>query len=66
MESAKERVQREDVLLFLNGCLAATGQGTFYRSRFEHGLGIAFLHEYVRVNYRGLYALTLAASIRRR
>ncbi|MEM6955897.1 MAG: hypothetical protein AAF645_09410 [Myxococcota bacterium] len=61
-DKAHDRVAREDVLLFLNGCFAATGQRTFYRG-YGQRLSIAFLHTYMLVNYRPIYALMLAAGI---
>ncbi len=58
-----ERVVREDLVLFVNACFACTGQGDFYGDAEGQRLSIHFLHEYVRVNYRKLYARTLAAGI---
>lgn len=62
-ETAAQRVFREDVLLFINGCFAATGQSSFYRETTTQRLGIEFVHEYMLHGYRRVYALTLAAGI---
>ncbi|MGE0493731.1 MAG: hypothetical protein AB7S38_31265 [Vulcanimicrobiota bacterium] len=58
-----ERVTGEDLVTFINACFACTGQAEFYSGASEQAVSIAFLHEYIRVNYRRLYALTLAAGI---
>lgn len=57
-----ETVAREDLLLFLNAAFATTGQGEFYSTAGEQRVSVAFLHEYVRGNYRRLYARMLAAG----
>ncbi|WP_234312397.1 hypothetical protein [Streptomyces griseus] len=56
-------VAAEDVLLFVNAAVTATGQREFRSSAAEQQLSLAFLHEYVRVNYRPLYASCLALDI---
>ncbi|MEU3608101.1 hypothetical protein AB0E83_22040 [Streptomyces sp. NPDC035033] len=58
-----ELVAAEDVLLFVNAAVTATGQREFRSSAEEQRLSLAFLHEYVRVNYRPLYAACLALDI---
>ncbi|MEU3400859.1 hypothetical protein [Streptomyces filamentosus] len=58
-----ELVAAEDVLLFVNAAVTATGQREFRSSAAEQRLSLAFLHEYVRVNYRPLYASCLALDI---
>ena len=58
-----ELVAREDLLLFLNAAFACTGQGEFYSTADEQRVSVAFLHEYVRGNYRRLYARMLAAGL---
>lgn len=58
-----ELVAREDLLLFLNAAFACTGQGEFYSTADEQRVSVAFLHEYVRGNYRRLYARMLAAGV---
>ncbi|MFD8014829.1 hypothetical protein [Streptomyces sp. NPDC058955] len=58
-----ELVAAEDVLLFVNAAVTSTGQREFRSSAAEQRLSLAFLHEYVRVNYRPLYAACLALDI---
>lgn len=62
-ESATARVLREDVLLFINGCFAATGQSGFYRGASEQALSMDFVHQYMLHNYRRIYTLCLAVGI---
>jgi hypothetical protein len=57
------RVAHEDLLVFINACFACTGQREFYSDGHQQTVAIAFLHEYIRGNYRRLYARTLAAGI---
>lgn len=56
-------VAAEDVLLFVNAAVTATGQREFRATAEEQRLSLDFLHEYVRVNYRPLYAAALALDI---
>jgi hypothetical protein len=63
VQSAAERVAREDLVLFINACFAATGQSEFYGDAAGQGVSLRFLHEYIQGNYRRLYARTLAAGI---
>ncbi|MGW9439717.1 hypothetical protein [Streptomyces sp. NPDC055607] len=58
-----ELVAAEDVLLFVNAAVTATGQREFRSSAGEQRLSLAFLHAYVRVNYRPVYAAALALDI---
>ncbi|MFF9500591.1 hypothetical protein [Streptomyces sp. NPDC014656] len=58
-----ELVAAEDVLLFVNAAVTATGQREFRSSAAEQRLSLDFLHAYVRVNYRPLYAACLALDI---
>lgn len=58
-----DRVRREDLLLFINAGLTATGQGGFYHGAREERLSLAFLHSYVVENYRNLYSVMLAAGL---
>lgn len=60
---ALDRVCREDLLLFFNAGLTATGQGGYYHGAEKTRLSLAFLHEYICVNYRKLYALCLASGL---
>ncbi|MFG2720349.1 hypothetical protein ACGFW5_18935 [Streptomyces sp. NPDC048416] len=62
-ESRAELVAAEDVLLFVNAAVTATGQREFRSAAGEQRLSLAFLHAYVRVNYRRVYAAVLALDI---
>ncbi|AXG77480.1 hypothetical protein [Streptomyces paludis] len=62
-ETFAELVAAEDVLLFVNAAVTATGQREFRSGQREQRLSLAFLHDYVRVNYRPVYAATLALDI---
>lgn len=62
----RDEVAREDLIQFLNACQACTGQREFYdegADEYAPRLSAAFLHEYVRGNYRRLYARCLAAGV---
>ncbi|MER5205352.1 hypothetical protein [Streptomyces sp. NPDC002825] len=62
-DTVSELVAAEDVLLFVNAAVTATGQREFRSSAAEQRFSLAFLHEYVRVNYRPVYAAALALDI---
>ncbi|WP_374214422.1 hypothetical protein [Streptomyces sp. Je 1-79] len=62
-ETHSDLIAAEDVLLFVNAAVTATGQREFRSSAGEQRLSLAFLHAYVRVNYRPLYAAALALDI---
>lgn len=62
-ESNLERVRREDLHLFINAGLTATGQGGYYHGKEQERLSLAFLHKYIATNYRQLYSLCLAAGL---
>ncbi|MEU6882732.1 hypothetical protein [Streptomyces sp. NPDC046712] len=62
-ETLSDLIAAEDVLLFVNAAVTATGQREFRSSAGEQRLSLAFLHEYVRVNYRPVYAAALALDI---
>lgn len=49
--------------MFINACLACTGQREFYDDAYGQRVSIDFLHDYIMGNYRLLYARTLAAGI---
>jgi len=49
--------------VFLNAAFACTGQREFYSDGADQTVSIAFLHDYIRGNYRRLYARSLAAGI---
>src|SRR5512141_2366530 len=58
-----ERIEREDLVMFVNACFACTGQAEFYGASGEQAVAIDFLHRYILGNYRRLYGRTLAAGI---
>ncbi|WP_175411083.1 hypothetical protein [Streptomyces sp. TRM64462] len=62
-ETLADLVAAEDVLLFVNAAVTATGQREFRSAAGEQRLSLAFLHEYVRVNHRRVYAASLALDI---
>jgi len=59
----REQCEREDLVMFINTCFAATNQNEFYNDGFSETVSVAFLHEYVLHNYRTVYARSLAANI---
>lgn len=63
MEDFSEKVRRDDILTFINACLACTGQSEFYESEYVQTVNIDFLHQYILKNYRNLYADFLAIDI---
>jgi hypothetical protein len=63
LAAAAARVAHEDLVVFLNAAFACTGQREFYSDGADQTVSIAFLHDYIRGNYRRLYARSLAAGI---
>ena len=63
METADQRVEREDLHLFINAGLTTTGQGGYYHGAEAERLSLAFLHRYIAWNYRSLYTLCLAVGL---
>ncbi|MFF7698456.1 hypothetical protein [Streptomyces lydicus] len=59
----QDLVAAEDVLLFVHAAITATGQREFHSDADGQRLSLDFLHAYVRVNYRPLYAAALALDI---
>ncbi|MEL6104604.1 MAG: hypothetical protein AAFU85_01150 [Planctomycetota bacterium] len=59
----REASEREDVVMFINACFAATGQQEYYGSAAQNRISIDFLHRYVLANYRTVYRRVLAASV---
>lgn len=59
----REASEREDVVMFINACFAATGQQEYYGSRSANRVSIDFLHSYVLANYRTVYRRVLAAGV---
>lgn len=58
-----EKLEREDLVMFINACFACSGQKEFYGDARGQRVSIGFLHEYILGNYRRLYARSLAAGI---
>lgn len=58
-----ERLEREDLVLFVNACFACTGQREFYGDRAGQQVSVDFLHRYTLGNYRRLYARCLALGL---
>jgi hypothetical protein len=63
IQQAAARVAHEDLVVFLNACFACSGQREFYSDGFQQTVSIVFLHDYIRGNYRRLYARSLAAGL---
>lgn len=62
-ETFADLIAAEDVLLFVNAAVTSTGQREFRSQAYQQRLSLDFLHEYVRVNYRTVYAASLALDI---
>ncbi|MFD5893734.1 hypothetical protein [Streptomyces sp. NPDC060366] len=62
-ETYSDLIAAEDVLLFVNAAVTSTGQREFRSDAYRQRLSLDFLHEYVRVNYRTVYAASLALDI---
>ncbi|GGP41686.1 hypothetical protein GCM10010231_10810 [Streptomyces sindenensis] len=62
-DSPADLVTAEDVLLFVNAAITATGQREFRSRAVDQQLSLDFLHTYVQVNYRQVYAASLALDI---
>ena len=63
METDHQRVFREDMLLYINAGLTATGQGGYYHGESAERLSLAFLHQYIGQNYRTFYTLCLSVGL---
>lgn len=59
----RDRIEREDLSMFLRLGLAATGQREFYQTAAEQKNAERFLHHYISANYRRAYAHCLAAGL---
>ena len=59
----REKSDREDMVMFVNACFAATSQYEFYSDGQEQSVSIDFLHQYVMANFRTLYARVLSTGI---
>lgn len=62
-ESFGDLVAADDVLLFVNAAITATGQREFHSEAGEQRLSLDFLHSYILGNYRDLYAAVLALDV---
>lgn len=62
-ETVADLVAAEDVLLFVNAAITATGQREFRSGAADQQLSLDFLHTYVSINYRRVYAASLALDI---
>ncbi|CAM3316479.1 hypothetical protein [Stackebrandtia soli] len=62
-ETFDDLIACEDVLLFVNAAVAATGQREFYDGAEEQSMSLDFLHDYMHVNYRELYTSCLALGV---
>ncbi|WP_433324270.1 hypothetical protein [Spirillospora sp. CA-294931] len=62
-ETLADLVACEDVLMFVNAAITGTGQREYHHDEGEQRLSLGFLHEYMLVNYRELYAAALALDI---
>ncbi|MEV4562734.1 hypothetical protein AB0K12_03070 [Nonomuraea sp. NPDC049419] len=63
METYADLIECEDVLLFANAAMTATGQREFHSEAGRQRLSLSFLHDYIHTNYPDLYAATLALDI---
>lgn len=61
--AAERRVEREDLVTFINAAFSSTGQREFYGTAAGQAISIDFLHEYIGGNYRRLYARCLAVGL---
>lgn len=61
--AAARRVEREDLVTFVNAAFSCTGQREFYGDAWGQAVSIDFLHEYIIGNYRRLYARSLAVGV---
>jgi hypothetical protein len=60
---AIDRVEREDIELFIQSSLAGTGQAEFGEGHDAQALSLDFLHDYMRVTARPFYARCLALGL---
>jgi len=63
MATINRQIDHDDLAAFLAAGTTCTGQSEFYTSRYGQQIAVDFLHEYVQVNYRRLYARSLAAGL---
>ncbi|WP_280437962.1 hypothetical protein [Nocardia carnea] len=63
MSVRSDQIATEDVLLFANASITATGQREFHSGQRRQQLSLDFLHDYMLGNYRELYTAILALDI---
>jgi hypothetical protein len=63
VETSADLAAAEDVLLFIGAAITATGQREFHTGTRDQRIALDFLHEYMLVNYRDLYAGVLALDV---
>ncbi|WP_207943171.1 hypothetical protein [Actinomadura sp. KC345] len=63
IDTFAELVACEDALMFVNAAITSTGQREFQRHAGDQRLSLDFLHEYMLVNYREVYAAALALDV---
>ncbi|GAB2588359.1 hypothetical protein GCM10027168_21440 [Streptomyces capparidis] len=63
IDTYADLVAAEDVLLFVNAAITATGQREFHSTGDEQRLSLEFLHAYMLGNYRDVYTAALALGI---
>ena len=62
-DAAIDRVEREDIELFIQVSLSATGQAEFGEGRADQALSLDFLHDYLCGTARPFYARCLALGL---
>lgn len=62
-ETFADLIACEDALMFVNAAITSTGQREFHHHSGEQRLSLEFLHEYMLVGYREIYASALALDI---
>ena len=63
MARVNQQIEHEDLAAFLAAGATCTGQSGFYTSGEGQQVAVDFLHEYIQVNYRRLYARSLALGL---
>ncbi len=63
MLTFKAQVEQDDLRLFFNACLSATSQTEREDHAYAQRVGLDFLHQYICVNYRQIYALMATLDI---
>lgn len=63
MTARLRALEHEDLVNFISAATTCTKQDEFYGDAEGQALSIRFFHDYVRGNYRRMYALCLAAGV---